>query len=394
MRFLPYIARHLRRNWIRTASTVVAMSVCIFLFCTLETLVKAITWNLKSASASRLITRHSVSLLFNLPHAYKERIARVPGVKAVAGYNLFGGVMGLPPDFKTFFPNFAIEAEDWLAMDPEYLLTPEERQAFLADRGGCLVGPELAERFGWKKGDIVQLTSMLPAYRTEKPFSFVIRAIYRTDAARFPGTNASALFFHYEYLDEAVGRRAGIGMYKLLIEDPSRAGSISRAVDDMFENADPPTRTETEAAFRAGFISMAGNLAVLLRAIGLAVTFTILIVTANTMSMAVRDRQTEIAVLKTLGFSRRLVMGLVLGEALVLGVLGGGLGILLSRVAIGALPKVPFVGDAVAGFPNLGLTPAVTALGVGLALLLGLLAGLLPAIGAYRARIADALRTV
>jgi putative ABC transport system permease protein len=279
-------------------------------------------------------------------------------------------------------------------MDPEYILTPEEKQAFLADRSGCLVGPDLAEKFGWKVGDIVQLTSLLPAYRTDKPFSFVIRAIYRIDATRFPGTNASALFFHYEYLDEAVGRRAGIGMYKLLIEDPGQAGSISRTIDDMFENADPPTRTETETAFRAGFISMSGNLAVLLRGIGLAVTFTILIVTANTMSMAVRDRQTEIAVLKTLGFTRRLVMGLVLGEAMTLGILGGGLGVLLSRVAIRALPKVPMVGDAVAGFPNLGLTPAVTALGIGLALILGLFAGLLPALGAYRARIADALRAV
>ena len=190
MRFLPYIAKHLRRNWIRTASTVVAMSVCIFLFCTLETLVAAITWNLKSASASRLITRHSVSLLFNLPHAYKERLAHVPGVKAVAGYNVFGGVLGLPPDFKKFFPNFAIEAEDWLAMDPEYILTPEEKQAFLADRSGCLVGPDLAQKFGWKVGDIVQLTSLLPAYRTDKPFSFVIRAIYRTDPVRFPGTKS------------------------------------------------------------------------------------------------------------------------------------------------------------------------------------------------------------
>src|SRR5262249_6271110 len=279
MRFLPYIAKHLRRNWIRTASTVVAMSVCIFLFCTLETLVTAISSNLKSASASRLITRHSVSLVFNLPHAYKERLARVPGVKAVAGYNWFGGVMGLPPDPKKFFANFAIEAEDFLAMDPEYILTPEEKQAFLADRSGCLVGPELAEKFGWKVGDIVQLTSLIPPYRTDKPFSFVIRGIYRTDATRYPGTNGSVLFFHYEYLDEAVGRKAGIGMYKLLIEDPSQAGSISRTIDDMFENADPPTRTETEAAFRAGFISMAGNLATLLRSIGLAVCFTILLVT-------------------------------------------------------------------------------------------------------------------
>jgi putative ABC transport system permease protein len=183
-------------------------------------------------------------------------------------------------------------------------------------------------------------------------------------------------------------------MYKLLIEQPDRAGAVSRAVDELFENADPPTRTETEAAFRAGFLAMAGNLTLLLRSIGLAVCFTILLVTANTMSMALRERRTEIAVLKTLGFPRRLVLALVLGEALVLGGLGGGLGLLLSRLAIRALPKVPLVGDAVAGFPNLGLTPAVAVLGVSLALLLGFFAGLFPAVGAYRARIVDTLRTV
>jgi putative ABC transport system permease protein len=394
MRFLPYIANHLRRNWIRTASTVVAMSVCIFLFCTLETLVAAISWNLKSASASRLITRHSVSLVFTLPQAYKARLARVPGVRSVAGYSWFGGVMGLPPDPKKFFPNFAIQADDYLPMNPEYILTDEEKKAFLADRRGCIVGPDLVEKFGWKLGDIVQLTSMIPTYKTGKPFEFVIRAIYHVDEALHPGTPGSVLFFHYEYLDEAVGGRAGISMYKLLIDDPSQAGTISHTIDEIFENADPPTRTETEAAFRAGFISMAGNLAVLLRSIGLAVCFTILLVTANTMSMAVRDRQTEIAVLKTLGFTSRLVMALVLGEGLALGTLGGALGILLSRLAIKALPKVPFVGDAVAGFPNLGLTPTVAVLGMSLALLLGFFAGLFPAVGAYRARIADTLRTV
>jgi len=392
MRFLPYIAKHLRRNWIRTASTVVAMSVCIFLFCTLETLVAAISWNLKSASASRLITRHSVSLVFNLPRAYKERLARVRGVQAVAGYTWFGGVMGLPPDPRKFFPNFAIQADDYLPMNPEYILDPDEKAAFMADRRGCIVGPDLVEKFGWKTGDIVQLTSMIPAYRTGKPFELVVRAVYHVDEARHPGTTANVMFFHYEYLDEALGGRAGLSMYKLLIEDPSEAGAIGKTIDDMFENADAPTRTETEAAFRAGFVSMAGNLAVLLRSIGLAVCFTILLVTANTMSMAVRDRQTEIAVLKTLGFTSRLVMGLVLGEGLALGILGGSLGILLSRLAIKALPKVPLIGDAVAGFPNLGLTPAVAGLGIGLALVLGFFAGLFPALGAYRSRIADTLR--
>jgi len=394
MKYFPYVLRHLRRNWIRTSSTVLGMALCIFLFCTLETLVKAIGWNLKSASASRLITRHSVGLIFNLPAAYEPRIAKVDGVQAVAGYSLFAGALGLPPDFKNFFPNFAIEGEKWLDMDPEYILTAEERQAFLSDRRGCLIGPDLAAKFGWKVGDIIQLTSVIPSYQTGRPFEFVVRAVYRVDQARFPGTNSSALFFNYPYLNEALQGRAGFSMYKLLIADPSKAARISKTVDELFENADPPTRTETEAAFRASFLSLSGNLVKLLRAIGLAVCFTILLVTANTLSMAVRERQTEIAVLKTLGFTSRLVLGLVLAEALVLGTLGGGLGIMLSRAAITALPRAPFIGDVVAGFPNLGLTPVVAALGMSLAVVIGLLAGLIPALGAYRAPIAASLRTI
>jgi putative ABC transport system permease protein len=315
-------------------------------------------------------------------------------VKAVAGYNWFGGVVGFPPDPRKFFPNFAIEGADWLAMDPEYLLTPEERDAFLADRRGCIIGPDVAEKFGWKVGDAVQLTSQIPPYQTGKPFEFIVRGIYKVDQKRYPGTTANALFFNYEYLDEATRGKAGIGMYKVLLDDPSKAGVVSKTIDDMFENADPPTRTETETAFRAGFLAMAGNLALLLRSIGLAVSFTILLVTANTMSMAIRERQTEIAVLKTLGFPGRLVMGLVLTESLALGIAGGGLGLLLSRGVIKLLPKVPFVGDAIAGFPNLGLQPGVAVFGMSIALLLGLIAGLAPALGAYRSRITDMLRTV
>jgi len=183
-------------------------------------------------------------------------------------------------------------------------------------------------------------------------------------------------------------------LYVVQIDDPNKAGEISKKIDTMFENSDVQTRTETEAAFRAGFVAMAGNLALLLRGIGLAVTFTILLVTANTMSMAVRERRNEIAVLKTLGFSSGLVMVLILAEAVALAVIGGAIGVLLSRGAVGALPGMPFIGDAVRGFPDFGLQPKIVALGLSGALLLGLLAGLVPALLAYRARITDMLRQV
>jgi len=396
MKFVPFILKHLKRNWIRTTSTVLAMAVCIFLFCTLQTLIAAVTWNLKSSGASRLNTRHNVSLVFNMPNSYEARIAALPGVKRVAAANWFGGQRDINKP-RDFFPNMAVEAENFLAMYPEYLLTNEQKQRFLGDRRGCIVGKSTAEKFHWKEGDTIQLESIIPPYRVGKPFEFVIDAIYDTDQVHYPGTNDSAMFFHYKYLDEqakGLGRHVGVGMYRVEINDPKQAGAISKAIDALFENSDTQTHTETEQAFRAGFISLAGNLALLLNGIGVAVMFTILLVTANTMSMAIRERRTEIAVLKSLGYPSGLVMALVLGEALVMGALGGAVGIVLGRGMIKALPHVPLIGDAVAGFPNLGLSFSVGSLGMGVAVFLGLAAGFIPAFLAYRARVTELLRQV
>jgi len=394
MKFLPFILKHLRRNWIRTLSTVIAMAVCIFLFCTLQTVIEAVNWGLKSANASRIVTRHAVSLVYGLPLKYKEQIKRVEGVKNVASSNWFFGFRGSTPDYKNFFANFAIDGEEYLAMYPEFVLTPEEKKSFLQDRRGCIVGPDTAAKFGWKVGDTFQLESVIPPYRIGKPFEFVIRGIYKVDNVRYPGTDGRIMFFNRVYLDEATGHRAQAGTFAVEIEDPNKAAQVSKAIDALFENTDAQTKTETEAAFRAGFVSLAGNLALLLNGIGMAVAFTILLVTANTMSMAVRERRTEIAVLKTLGFGSGLVMALILAEALLLGVLGGGLGLLLGQAMIRALPSIPGIGDVVRQFPNLGLSPRVASLGFGIALVLGFGAGFVPALNAYRARITNMLRTV
>jgi putative ABC transport system permease protein len=393
MKYLPFILRHLKRNWIRTTLTVAAMAVCIFLFCTLRTFVEAVTYNLRSANASRLVSRHAVSLVFNLPIAYRERIAALPGVKSVARVNWFGGTRR-PNDFTDFFPNFAVDAETYLAMYPEYIVPEEQKRAFLGDLRGCVVGRGTANHFGWKVGDVFQLESFIPPYRIGRPFEFVIEAIYDTNPVRYPGTLDSLMLFHWKYLYESTRQRVGAGTLVVEIADPTQAAAISRSIDDLFENSDAQTKTETEAAFRASFVSLAGNLALLLNGIALAVMFTILLITANTMSMAVRERRTEIGVLKTLGFPSRLVMGLILGESALLGALGGGIGILLGWFMIRVLPELPMIGDAVRGFPDLGLSPAIAGVGFTTGLLLGVLAGLAPALLAYRARIADILRTV
>ena len=392
MKFAPLILKHLRRNWLRTLSTVLAMAVCIFLICTLQTVVDAVNYGLHLGNASRLVTRHYVSLVFNLPNSYKAKIAAIPGVQNTTIVNWFGGMYR--DDMKFFFPNLAVEPERFLEIYPEIVLPEDQKQAWFHDGRGCIVGRKLAEKWGWKVGDHFQLESFIPPYRVGKPFDFIVDGIYDSDTVKYPGTDLSAMYFNYKYLYEATGQRAGIGTLTLLIDDPKNAGRISKAIDAEFENSDTQTKTETEQAFRASFIAMAGNLALLLNGIGLAVAFTILLVTANTMSIAVRERQQEIGVLKTLGFPSGLVMALVLIEALLLGLMGGALGLFFAAGAIHALPNVPFIGDVVRQFPGLGLSPKIVSYGLGAALLLGLLAGLVPALLAYRARITEVLRQV
>ncbi len=409
MKFLPYLLKHLRRNWVRTTSTVLAMALCIFLFCTLQSVLAAINALLESSSANRLVTRHAVSLVFNLPLSYQNRIQSVPGVKRVARTSWFGGSLpakkegkadegdSSTTDWSNFFQNMAVDAEPFFAMYPEYQVPPDQFQAFLQDLRGCVIGRKLAEKFGWKVGDTFFLESFIPPYRKrDGPFEFVVRAIYDVDRVRYPSADRNSMFFHYKYLYEATGRGVGAGTYTVEITDPNQAGAVSKAIDALFANSDAQTRTETEKAFQAGFISMAGNLALLLNGIGLAIAFTILLVTANTMSMAVRERRTEIAVLKTLGFSSGQVMGLIVAEALLLGILGGALGIGSSLALTWTLTHTPGIKDVLAGIglSELTLRPVVASLGFAVSLFLGFAAGVVPALSAYRSRITDMLRTV
>jgi putative ABC transport system permease protein len=409
MKFLPYLLKHLRRNWVRTTSTVLAMGLCIFLFCTLQSVLAEINALLESSSANRLVTRHAVSLVFNLPLSYKARIEGLEGVRRVSVNCWFGGSLpaekeeldsegsSSTTDWSNFFPNMAVEPEPFLEMFPEYELPRDQYRAFLQDLRGAVIGRKLADKFGWKVGDTFFLESFIPPYRKpDGPFEFVVKGIFDTDEARYPGTDTNMMLFNYKYLYEATGRNVGAGTYYVEIEDPDKAGEISQRIDTLFENSDAQTRTETEKAFAASFVAMAGNLALLLNGIGLAVTFTILLVTANTMSMAVRERRTEIAVLKTLGFRSAQVMGLVVAEALLIGLLGGLVGVGGSEGILWTLTHAPGISDALAGIglSELNLRPVVAVLGFANALFLAFLAGFVPALGAYKARITDMLRTV
>jgi putative ABC transport system permease protein len=409
MKFLPYLLKHLRRNWFRTGLTVLAMALCIFLFCTLQSVLAQINGLLDSRSAKRLVTRNSVSFTFPLPVAYEGRIQSVPGVVRVAASNWFGGALpakkegkaeegsSATRDWSNFFPNMAVELEPYLAMYPEYDIPPEQYQALLQDQRGCVIGRKLADKYGWKLGDTFYLESIIPTYRKpDGPFEFVVRAIFDVDPLKSPSVQTNQMFFSRNYLYEATGRKLQTGVYYVEVQDPDKAGEVSAAIDRLFENSDNQTHTETEKAFVASFVAMAGNLSLLLNGIGLAVTFTILLVVANTMSIAVRERRKEIGVLKTLGFTSRQVMGLVVSESVLIGLMGGALGVLGSHGIMWMLTHAPGLKSMLAtiGLTELNLRPLVAALGFANALFLGFAAGFVPALGAYRARITDALRTV
>jgi putative ABC transport system permease protein len=403
VRFLPFVLKHLRATWVRTASTVVAMALCIFLFCTLQTVLDHFDRFVESRNPRRLITRNGVSIMGAVPLAHAARIQALPGVKRVAATILFSGVLPArkegragpgadgETDWTAVFQNIAVDAEPYFAMSPELMVPPEQFRDFLSDLRGCVIGRQLAEKFGWKIGDRFFLQSMISGLRKRSgPFEFVVRGLIDTDLRLYPGTDTNMMFFHFRYLSESLGGFTFTHLFTVEIDDPARAAEIAAAIDAQFENSSDETYTEPESAFAANLISMVGDLGVLLNGIGLAVCFTILLVTANTMSMAVRERRTEIAVLKTIGFGSGQVMGLVVAEALVLGGAGGALGIGGTEWALFELNRAPE--QTLLGLAHLELSPAVALVGVGVALGLGLAAGLVPAWGAYRARVTDMLR--
>ena len=403
MRFAGFVLKHLRETPVRTGSTVVAMALCVLLFCSLRSVLDQMDRLVEGRSPRRLIVGDHFT--GGVPLAYEGRIRAVPGVRSVAATTMFGGLLPArreataeagsdhPTDWTNVFQNVAVDSGPYFAMNPELMVPPAQFRDYMNDLRGCVLGRELAGRFGWKIGDRFFLESFIPDLRRrEGPLEFFVRGFIDTDHARYPGAETNVMFFHFRYLDAALGGMDGTMMFTVEIDDPARAAEIGAEIDAVFENSSHPTHTETEREFTAGMMTLAGNLSALLNGIGLAVSFTILLVTANTMSMAVRERRTEIAVLKTLGFTSGQVLGLVVAEALFLGAIGGTLGVAGTRAALWAASRVP--GTTLLGLAQVELRPEVALLGWGLAVLVGLGAGFMPAWGAYRARVTDMLRTV
>lgn len=378
------IARNALRHRLRAFLTILGVTIAILAFGLLRTLLDAWYAGVAASSANRLVTRNAISLIIPLNLSMKEKIRQVEGVTRVAAGNWFGGVY---VDEKNFFPNFAVDAEAYLDLYPEMLVPPDQRAAFLRERKGALVGQKLLDRFGWKLGDQVTLKGTIFPGQWE----MTILAVYR--GAR-KDVDETQLLFHWSYLNERMKqtskRRADqVGFYMIGIADPTRAAEISRDIDRQFVNSLSETLTETEKAFQLGFVSMSDAILLAIKLVSFVVILIILAVAANTMAMSVRERLGEFAVLKTLGFGRWFVAGMILGESLTLSLTGGVLGLALIQPLAGA------VGQRMAQFfPVFEASRETLVLGGTAALAVGLAAAVLPAVRAARAPIAQALQRI
>lgn len=384
MFYAKLILRNAFRHKLRSTLTILGVAVAVLAFGLLRTLVDLWYLGAERASATRLVTRNSISLIFPLPISYKDRIRQVPAVKSVSYGNWFGGVY---IDQKNFFANYAVEAASYLDLYPEFVLPPEQKSAFLRDRRGCVAGAKLAEKFGWKLGDQITLKgTIFPGQWT-----FVLRGIYKGVEK---GTEERIFLFHWDNLNESlrktVPRRADqVGFYMIGITRPEAAAAVSRTIDDMFRNSLAETLTETEKAFQLGFVSMTEAIMIAIQIVSYVVIVIIMVVAANTMAMTARERIGEYATMKTLGFGWRHIAGSVFGESLLITGLGGVLGVLLS------FPAAHWIETALSQFfPIFTLSTETLLVEMGAALLVGVVAGIFPTWRAGTIRVADGLRRI
>ena len=383
--FVPLlVVRNALRHRLRTALTVVGIIVAITAFGLLRTIVDAWYAGANASSSARLVTRSSVSLVFPLPLTYAPRIRQLPGVRGVSWANWFGGVY---VSERNFFPQFAVDAASYLDMYPEFVLSPQERKAFLADRKGAIVGRKLAEQYGFKIGDTVPLRGTIYG----GTWTFNVRGIY--DGAD-QGTDTSTMYFHFELLNETVkklyprrGDQAGVFIVELA--DPGQAAEVSAAIDALFRNSLAETLTETEKAFQLSFVAMTEAILVAIEAVSLVIILIIMAVMANTMAMTARERSAEYATLKALGFSNGFVAMLIVAESLGIALVGG-----LAGVAA-TFPMADAFAERMGSlFPIFFVSGETVALQLAAATLVGVVAALFPAWHTARVRVVDGLRAL
>jgi len=384
MKFWPLLWSSLKRRKARTVFTLLSILVAFVLFAYLAAIKVAFSAGVDVAGADRLLTTHKTSIIQPLPARYKDDIARVPGVALVTHASWFGGIyQDASKGFQGVF-QAPIVPEEYLAMYPEFKVDDAQKRAWIEDRQGVLVGSTTAKRYGWKVGDRIPVQATFWRKKDGgKVWEFNIRGIYTGGT----GTDTTQFLFHYDYFDEARQLGQGIvGWYIVKIGDTTKTAEIGKAIDALFANSPAETKTVTEKALAQGFADQVGNIGAIIQWILAAVFFTLLLVTANTIAQSVRERTSELAVLKTIGFSDGRTLALVLAESGLLAILGGGAGLILGWMAISA-------GDPTHGFlPFFYFPTKDIVLGVVIVLALGFVAGIVPALSAMRLSIVDALR--
>src|SRR5690348_3659941 len=379
MKYLPLVLANLGRHKRRTILTITSVSLALFLFASLQTVVTTIGNAANLGSVRRLVSTSATGIVFPLPISYANRLQATPGIEAVTYANWFGGRYG---DGKKFFGQFAVDPKSYLDMYPEISVPEDQKQAFIQERTAALIGRGLMSTFGWKLGQNVTLQGTI--YPGD--WTFTIRGVYTpTD----PAIGDNMMMFHHDYLEERTGRQGFVGWYVLRVDHPDRAATIAKTIDEQFKNSSYPSKTGTEQAFNASFATMWGNVSLLMGTIGMAVVFAILLVTANAMMMSARERTREVAVLKTIGFGDKTLFGVVMLEAGVIAITGAVIGLGGAKLLY---KSTHFSGG---GFlPGFDVTGSTLALGSAVAIILMIASGVVPAIRAARLPVISALRQV
>jgi len=381
------VLKNLFRHRLRTILTMLGIATAVMAFGLIRTIVGAWNAGVAASSANRMITRHSVSFIFPVPLPYRQTLARVPNVAAVSWANWFGGVYGDPNDFKNFWPRLAVDPDTYFDLYPEFQLPPDQFAAFKKERNACVIGRKLAAQHGFKLGDVITMEGDIFPGR----WDWVVRGIY---AGRDQTVDETQMFFQWNYLYEQVqarepGRPVDAGWYILRVQPAEAMPRVSAAIDQQFVNSRAPTKTESERAFQQSFVAMSSAIITSLQVISVVIVGIILLVLANTILMAVRERTREYAVLKTLGFTARHLVALIFGESLLIAFCGGLLGLALT------FPMVAGFGKALPTFfPIINVAPLTIALALGAALIAGTVAAFFPATRVVRTPIVTGLRTV
>lgn len=382
-RYFSLAFKNSLRNRRRSILTIASMAVSLCLLGVLMAMYHALFLKDQTpGQAMRLITRHKVSLAQAIPISYENKIRSVPGVKEVSVWNWFGGTYKDARDTKNFFGRFGVEPKALLTIRTQLAMPEDERRKFVSDKTACILSEDTATKLGIKVGDRITLIGDI------YPVTLDLRlvGIYKDPDAQ------ASLFFNWAYLSDAlpVGRRSLIGTVAILADSAAAVPGIARAIDGMFENSSPPTKTESEAQFALSFVSLLGNIKLFLMAVSAAVTFTILLVSGNTMAMSVRERIKEVGILKTLGFNNDAILGMIIAEALTISLIGGLIGLLFASVLSIGVGRA--AGDTLPQLHDMNVTLLTGLVGMGVAAFIGVASSFVPAWNAARTNILDSLR--